>query len=116
MRISDWSSDVCSSDLTRTDAALRGSRLARAPRHPVSFREPRLCELRRFPWHSELAEAKATSQGTAARGRGLAHRGTDRRSARSLALACDVAFLARHRHGPWGAEMPNCKRLRYQKG
>src|SRR3546814_13863725 len=89
MRISDWSSDVCSSDLTRTDAALRGSRLARAPRHPVSFREPRLCELRRFPWHAELAEAQAAWQGTAARGRGLAHRGTERRRDRSRALVCD---------------------------
>src|SRR3546814_17452653 len=43
MRISDWSSDVCSSDLHRCRAARRGRRLARgAARHLAGpYRPPR---------------------------------------------------------------------------
>src|SRR3546814_1449021 len=39
MRISDWSSDVCSSDLSPADAAARRSaRVQRYPRHPRAAR------------------------------------------------------------------------------
>src|SRR3546814_9228404 len=56
MRISDWSSDVCSSDLFRGDAGLLEGGLEDLARH-----RPRLAQHQAFP--GELTDADAAAAG-----------------------------------------------------
>src|SRR5438445_8340150 len=72
----DWSSDVCSSDLTRPVAHLRGA----APRRRGAGRDHHVPTLRAPYVHQPRAAARARAGGAAASGRHAAGPGPGRRS------------------------------------
>src|SRR3546814_3237639 len=72
MRISDWSSDVCSSDLLSAPGAVRALwhiRPAAAPGRAVPLAEPRLRRLRRLPRIPRLTQAQGHQEGAPQGGR-----------------------------------------------